>query len=109
MTYQHQNLAEGRWAQMSLMEQMANIGSEVERALHWRAKNNAPFCQKAVDRALELLDLSLESAKEFPQLKELTRTREILVDYFLGDNQYQSNDNLWRKYFLPYAIAFRKG
>lgn len=93
---------------MSLVEQMAHVGSEVERALHWRAKKNGPFCQKAVDRALELLDLSLESTKEFSRLKELARAREILVDYFLGDNGYQSDENSWRKYFLPFAIAFRE-
>ena len=33
MSYQHKDLAAGRWGQMSLSEQMANIGSEVERAL----------------------------------------------------------------------------
>ena len=108
MTYQHQDLAAGRWKKMTLTEQMANIGSEVERALHWRAKNRNEFCQKAVDRALELLDLSLDSMREFPRLKEFARTREALVDYFYGSNQYQSTERSWRKYFLSFAIAVRK-
>lgn len=108
MTYQHQSLAAGRWSRMPLAEQMANIGSEVERALHWRAKNNTLFSQKAVDRALELLDLSLESAQGFPRLKELARTREALVDYFYGSNQYRSAESSWRKYFLSFAVAVRK-
>ncbi len=38
MSYQHKDLAAGRWSQLSLIEQMANIGSEVERALNWRIK-----------------------------------------------------------------------
>jgi hypothetical protein len=108
MTHQHQSLAQGRWSQMLLAEQMANIGSEVDRAFHWRAKNNAPFCEKAIDRALELLDLSLASAKGFPRLKELARTREALVDYFLGNNGYQSDENSLRKYFLSFAVLVRK-
>lgn len=33
MTYQHKDLAASRWKTMSFCEQMANIGSEVERAL----------------------------------------------------------------------------
>ena len=107
MSIQHSGLAAGRWKQMTFLEQMANIGSEVDRALNWKAKNNEPFCQKAVDRALELLDLSLESTREFPRLKELSRTREALVDYFLGSNQYQSSENAWRKYFLSFATAFQ--
>lgn len=35
MSYQHKELAKDRWAKMSLCEQMANIGSEVSRALNW--------------------------------------------------------------------------
>ena len=93
---------------MSLVEQMANVGSEVDRALYWRAKNNGPLCQKAADRALELLDLSLDSTQGFPRLKELARTREALVDYFYGSNLYQSDEHLWRKYFLSFAVAVRK-
>ena len=93
---------------MSFVEQMAHIGSEVDRALNWKSKNNAAYSEKAVGRALELLDLSLESTQEFPRLKELARTREALVDYFLGSNQYQSSENVWRKYFLSFTIAFRK-
>lgn len=108
MSYQHPELAADRWKQMTLLEQMSNIGSEVERALHWKAKNNEPFCQKAVERALELLDLSLECTGEFPRLKELARVREALVDYFFGHNEYQSSEKSWRKYFLYFALALRK-
>ena len=108
MSVQHAGLAAGRWKEMSLVEQMANIGSEVNRALNWKAKNNEPFCQKAVDRALELLDLSLENTTEFPRLRELTRTREALVDYFMGNNSYHSSEHIWRKSFLFYAVALRK-
>ena len=103
----HDGLAE-RWKERSLLEQMSNIGSEVDRALNWKAKNNQPFCEKAVERALELLDLSLESTRKFPRLKELARTRECLVDYFYGDNEYQSSESQWRKYFLYFNLALRK-
>src|SRR3989338_7162209 len=107
MSIQHVSLAAGRWKEMTLLEQMANVGSEVERALNWKSKNNAPYSEKAVERALELLDLSLGSTQEFPRLKELSRIREALVDYFFGSNQYQSSENAWRKYFLSFAVAFQ--
>ena len=106
MTY-HQGLAD-RWRAMPLVEQMANIGSEVDRALNWKAKSNNPFCQKAVDRALELLDLSLQSTPEPSRRKELSLVREGLVDYFSGPNQYRSTDESWHKYFLYFALALRK-
>lgn len=37
---QHKGLATGRWAQMSLAEQMLNIGSEISRANRWKSKGN---------------------------------------------------------------------
>ncbi len=58
---QHKQLASGGWQRFSFIEQMANIGSEVERALNWRAKKNAAYAQKAFERALELIDLTLDS------------------------------------------------
>lgn len=108
MSAQHQELAAGRWAQFSFVEQMANIGSEVERALNWRAKKNAAYSAQACERALELIDLTLASAKNQPQLKEVARMREAIVDYFNGSNEYKSTDELWRKYFLHFGYAARR-
>ena len=63
MEYQHKNLANGRWQELSFFEQMANIGSEIERAIKWKNKNNAQYCRMAFERALELLDLTIDSKK----------------------------------------------
>ena len=93
---------------MPFIEQMANIGSEVERALNWRAKNNAAYCQQAFERALELMDLTLESAGRPARLKEVARLREALVDYFFGTNEFMSTEAAWRSYFLCFAYAARK-
>jgi hypothetical protein len=108
MSIQHKNLASGRWSQMSLCEQMANIGSEVSRALNWQKKGNTEYSQKAIVRALELLGLSLDSVKSFPQLKELARLKEALLDYFYGSNQFSSSEILWRKYFDPFNLMSRR-
>lgn len=108
MNYQHKDLAGGRWKNLSFLEQMANIGSEIERALKWQAKHNSAYSQKAIERALELIDLTLDSVKKFPRLKELARLRESIVDYFFGTNQYKSNEMLWKKYFMHFTYAARK-
>ena len=107
MNYQHKDLAAGRWGNLSFVEQMANIGSEVERALNWR-KRNLVYFKKAFERSLELLDLTLESADRPSMLKELARLREAMVDYFFGTNQFMSTDASWRRYFSPFAYAARK-
>lgn len=108
MSCEHPQLAAGRWKQLSFLEQMAHIGSEVERALNWQAKNNPAYCQKASNRALELTDLALEHAATFPRRKELARLRESLVDYFFCDDEFKSTGASWRKYFYHFAYAARK-
>ncbi|MBI2495725.1 MAG: hypothetical protein HYY59_08140 [Candidatus Omnitrophica bacterium] len=107
MTYQHRDLAAGRWNRLTFLDQMANIGSEVERALNWRAKHHAGYAQRAFERALELLDLTLASSRSLARLKELARVREAMVDYFAAGNASASTEASWKRYFLPFVYAAR--
>ena len=107
MKLQHQKLASGRWQKLSFFGQMANIGSEVERAIGWRKKGNDLYSRKAAKRALELLFFTIGDLKNKNRLKELTRLYEVLVDYFFGQNQYSSSDCLWQKYFYAFNYAAR--
>lgn len=108
MNYQHKQLASGSWSKLSFMEQMANIGSEVERTISWKNKKNRDYSNLAFERSLELLDLTIENSKNKSRLKELLRLREILADYFVFDNEYSSSDQLWRNYFYPFNFAARR-
>ena len=108
--YYHPQLTAGQWFKLKFIEQMANIGSEVERTIKWRDKNKE-YSQRAFERALELLDLTISDPKNksFPRLKELCRLREVLIDYFCFDNQYLSPDDFWRKYFYAFNYATNVG
>lgn len=105
---QHKELAQGRWFQMPLVEQLGNVGSEVSRAINWKNKDNSQNSWKAFERALELLDLTILDAKNITRLREIVRTREVLADFFVGQNQFKSTDISWQKYFGYFAIAARK-
>ena len=106
MKAQHKNLEE-RWRNLSFFEQMANIGSEVERALSWQAKGNNQYCLLAFERSLELLDFTTDGIKELHRLKELKRLREALVDYFIYSNIYGSSAGSWHSYFFAFNYAAR--
>jgi hypothetical protein len=88
---------------------MANVGSEVERAIRWKEKGNASYSEQAFFRALELLDFTLDDPKNRRRgLKEIARVREALVDFFAGNNAFHSSASDWSKYFLSFAFAARK-
>ncbi|MEK7674097.1 MAG: hypothetical protein AAB371_02805 [Patescibacteria group bacterium] len=108
MNYLHKNLAHGQWFKFNFFEQMANIGSEIERTISWRKKNNEKMSKMAFERGLELLDITIADIKNRQRLKELCRTREVLADYFWFDNEYKSTDELWQKYFYAFNWAARR-
>lgn len=108
MTYQHKELAAERWTKMSFCEQMANVGSEVERAFNWKAKNNNDYSQKAVERALELLELTINNIQKQSYLKELTRVREVILDFFMGENVYNMDIASFKKFFYYFGVSARK-
>lgn len=107
MSYQHHELAAGRWNRMPFAEQMANIGSEVERTISWKSKGRSDYGERAFERALELLDLTIADTKNRKRLKELTRVREALADCFAFDNSYRSTPESWQRYFRCFLIAAR--
>jgi len=108
MNIYHKQLAANRWYKMTFFEQMANIGSEVGRALNWKQKSPKDS-ELAFERVLELLDLTIADAKNNQRLKELVRLRETLADYFVFDNQYSSSKDSWHNYFYGFNYASRMG
>lgn len=64
--------------------------------------------KNSTERALELMGLSLDSPRNKNRLKEIARTREILVDFFVGENQFGTSSEFLRKYFLQFTYAARK-
>ena len=107
MNIQHKELAGGRWNNLSFFEQMANVGSEVERTIKWKNKNNKEYSDLAFFRALELLDLTIADPKNISRLKEIVRVREALADFFAFDNTYHSTDKSWQNYFYAFSWAAR--
>lgn len=103
---QHKELSEGRWQEMSFCEQMANIGSEVSRTIKWKEKNNPDQSQKAFERALELIDITLTTNLRRTALIELCRLRENLCEeYYKTELKGLSELN---KYLFQFALVKRK-
>jgi len=108
MSIHHAELAAGRWHSMSLVEQLGNAGSEVSRALRARASCNDAREHSALVRFLELMDLTISDPRLKGRRREICRVREMVCDYFVGENSFRSTPESLDRYFLPYATAARR-
>lgn len=73
MSFIHKELAAGKWRELTLMEQLGNVGSEVGRTILWKKKGDTDQSRKAFERALELMDLTIQDPKNRYRLKEICR------------------------------------
>ncbi len=103
----HKNLSKDKWFEMTLAEQMANIGSEYFRAKNWKQKDNKKYFEPAFDRMLELLNLSLSDKRwKSSQLKELARLKEFVVRYLFNEESFR-NDKDFDSYFMQFSLLAR--
>jgi len=107
--YQHHGLAAGKWYQLTLAEQMGNIGSEVTRTFKWFSKKDDRF-EKSFERALELFDLTMADKRWLFRNKEICRAREYFCYLMVNENIPRLNDELisFEKYFNEFALYARK-
>lgn len=103
----HQELASGKWQQLTLCEQLGNIGSEVNRALRWKDKDQKNF-ENAVSRTLELFDLTLDDLRWRGRLREIARAREVFLDAVSGGREYKSSLEELERYFFHFAYCARQ-
>lgn len=87
------------WYNMPVGLQLANVGSEVNRALSWKKRGNiqrtVSFCNKAID----FLEIMKTDEKNRNRIGELNFCIEELKDFFLGDNIYGTTDETLMKYY----------
>ncbi len=102
---EHLEAAKVSWAKFSLVEQLANIGSEVSRAL--RAKGNHARYWGAVTRALDLFYLTVEDPRWKGRLREILRVRELFAAAALGSDEFQTSLEDLDRYFDVYAWLAR--
>ncbi|HAZ28500.1 MAG TPA: hypothetical protein DCY48_01850 [Candidatus Magasanikbacteria bacterium] len=104
----HQSLAGGRWQEFSLSEQLGNVGSEVHRAILFFKKNDMKRFASSLDRALELLDLTIgDSRWHGVRRQELTRARESFCSLFYDEHPYDTPERL-DAYFTQFGFAARQ-
>lgn len=108
-TVGHSNLAAGRWRSLTLIEQLANVGSEVDRAIRAHESGRAERRDAAVNRCLELFDLTAADDRwRGWRRREVLRAREQFCALFWGDDRRPGEAASLSRYFLHFALAARR-
>ena len=98
-----------RWHCMPLVQQMANVGSEVERTMRAHALGNSERSDRALARALELFDLTATDSRwRGGRRREVLRARELFCALFYTGQGSAGDDEYLRDYFLQFAVAARR-
>lgn len=88
------------------MEQLAHVGSEVERAIRAHAAGNASRFEISLARALELFDLTAADARwRGPRRREILRAREEFCRLFFSATPPEDSASGLQQYFLYAAVA----
>ena len=88
-----------RWFNLSLVQQMVNIGNEVKRALQFPSDSNkrAMF----LNRAIQYTQLTMEDPKNTHVLPELLISKEVLEDY-CGEHKLACTEGQVIGYYQAY-------
>jgi hypothetical protein len=98
-----------RWSTLTLVEQMANVGSEVERSIRAKESANETRLSHALARALELFDLTAADDRwRGPRRREILRAREEFCRLFFANDVPRDSARGLQRYFLAFAVAARR-
>lgn len=84
---------------------MGNIGSELARATHWEAKGDPEQRNRSLERALELLDHTLDDARWGRGIREIARMREVVAAWFSGNSPYIVPKGWLENYCTQYVLC----
>ena len=91
------------------MEQLANVGSEVDRAIRAHEGGNITRFDNALARALELFDLTATDSRwQGVRCREILRAREEFCRLFFEESPPVDSARGMQRYFLAFAVAARR-
>ena len=90
---------EKKWFTFPVKTQMANVGSEVLRAIKWKNKGDKQKEYSFYEKAQDFLMLTIRDPKNFACLNELKLCSAELNDFFIGNNIYGTSETVLKKYY----------
>ena len=94
-----------KWDELTLAQQMVNIGTEVRRAINAEKKGNDERMKNECLAAVNLIALSIADARNIYRREEFLLAQRVLVDRFFGGNTYGSTAEQITGYYDAFISA----
>ena len=88
---QHTHLTSEKWKTFSTDKQILMIANELNRAKNWIEKKDFEKVSNCYERAIELVDLTVECSKNTNFTRELLRYREQLALAYIQNGRVFDN------------------
>ena len=82
-----------------------DIGSEIAQARFWEERGDEAARDKALMRALELIDLTIAVVPLKSRFREIGRFREVVCDWFYRKNVYAVTPLELENYCTQFVLA----
>ena len=104
----HKRVAAGGWDRLELVEQLGNVGTEVDRAIRAHQAGRTTRFESALERALELFDLTAADPRwRGHRCQEILRAREEFCRLFFDPDVPSGSAEGLRRYFFSFGHAAR--
>lgn len=100
------SVTKNKWAVLSFAEQMGNIGSEISRARSADGRGDIGRRNRSLDRAFELVALTLALQSRPSRQRELSILRTVLHQMRFNDTDIPLQSI--EQYCLPFALVARR-
>lgn len=97
-----------RWEKFSFEEQMGHIGSEYGRAESLNKKGDQENYKVSLERAIELIELTINDKRWETRLYEILKLKDVLVDLYEETRKYNVSAQYLENYFLSLALLIKK-
>ena len=97
-------MTKDRWSKLSFAQQMGNIGSEICRARICEEEGSTELKHSSLERAFELIDLTLDVQQKPSRRRELTRFREVVADWYADAHTYNVRPRILEDYCISFML-----
>lgn len=76
-----------KWQKLSKEKQIINIAAELSRTKFWLGRKDREQALSCLNRAFELIDLTIGLSRHQKDLRELLRFREVLARFYIDKDK----------------------